>query len=353
MNYLKSFYSSSPSLIIKLKRNKHNFYQYISKDNKVFSYPTYFDNDKISGEIELNLNNNKSIIINSLSIYLIGILHNEKLNLSETIFQDIIEIIDQNNPINIINKITNFNFCFQPKNKPYETYLGNYTQITYYLNVIGNMIIDDNVSKIEKKLEICCLKPTPKKICDEFYLNKDNNKNKNINIGIENVIHVNINLLKSNYFMDDVIVGKIKIIKSELQLNGIFLEIKKEEKINFEKNNFTNSETMARYELVEGFPETGDEIYFRYYLSGVKNLTPSYNNNDNNDKDKKNIFEVRYFLAFEFNDDTGYQFFKNIEITIYRMNLNNIISKNDSNEKKDEENEKEKFISVKNQLKNQ
>ncbi len=237
MNYLKSFYSSSPSLIIKLKRNKHNFYQYISKDNKVFSYPTYFDNDKISGEIELNLNNNKSIIINSLSICLIGILHNEKLNLSETIFQDIIEIIDQNNPINIINKITNFNFCFQPKNKPYETYLGNYTQITYYLNVIGNMIIDDNVSKIEKKLEICCLKPTPKKICDEFYLNKDNNKNKNINIGIENVIHVNINLLKSNYFMDDVIVGKIKIIKSELQLNGIFLEIKKEEKINLEKNN--------------------------------------------------------------------------------------------------------------------
>ena len=96
------------------------------------------------------------------------------------------------------------------------------------------MIIDDNVSKIEKKLEICCLKPTPKKICDEFYLNKDNNKNKNINIGIENVIHVNINLLKSNYFMDDVIVGKIKIIKSELQLNGIFLEIKKEEKINLQ-----------------------------------------------------------------------------------------------------------------------
>ena len=349
MNYIKSFYSSPPSLSIKLNKNKHNCFQYISKENNIFIYPTYFDNDKISGEIELNLNNNKSIIIKSLSIYLIGILHNEKMNLSEIIFQDTLELLGQKNPIEIINKITKFDFCFQPTNKPYETYIGESTQIRYYLNVVGNMIIDEEFSKIEKKVEICCLKPAPKKICDEFYLTKENNKNININIGLENVIHVNIKLLKSNYCMDDAIVGKIKIVKSNLKLNGIFLEIKKEEKINLENRDLEITENMARYELVEGFPEEGDEIYFRYYLTGVKNLTPSYKNN-NDDKDKINKFEVKYFITFEFNDGTGYQFFKNIEITIYRMNLAKILPKGE--DKNEKENTGEKFISVKSQLKN-
>jgi vacuolar protein sorting-associated protein 26 len=349
MNYLKSFYSSPPSLSIKLNKNKHNFFQYISKENKIFLYPTYFDNDIISGEIELNLNDNKSIIVNSLSIYLIGILHNEKINLSEIIFQDTLELLGQTKRIEIINKITKFNFCFQPTSKPYETYIGESTQIRYYLNVVGNIITDEEFSKIEKKVEICCLKPVPKKICDEFYLNKENNKNININIGIENVIHVNIKLLKSNYCMDDEIVGKIKIVKSELKLNGIFLEIKKEEKIYLENKELVNTENMARYELAEGFPEEGDEIYFRYYLTGVKNLTPSYKNN-NDDKDKNNKFEVKNFLTFEFNDDTGYQFFKNIEIAIYRMNLANILPKGE--DKNEKENTGEKFISIKSQLKN-
>ena len=347
MNYLKSFFSFSPSISIKLDKNNHNFFQYISKDNKILSYPTYYDKDKISGKIELDLNNNNSIILQSLTIYLTGILQNENSKISDIIFQDQIQIITQENPINIIDKNSNFNFSFLPKNKPYETYIGNSTQIKYFLNAIANIIIDDNSSKIENKVEICCLKPATKEICDEYYLNKDNNKNLNINIGIENVIHVNIKLLKTKYCLDDVIIGKIKIVKSEIQLNNIFLEIKKEEKINVGNANFANCENLARYELVEGYPEEEDEIYFRYYLNGVKNLTPSYSdiNKDDKDKDNEKKFEVRYFLAFEFNDDSGYQFFKNIEINILRMNVNNLKTK-------EEKNKEDKFISVKKELNN-
>ena len=351
MNYLKSFYTSSPSISIKLDKNNHNYFQYISKDNIIYSLPTYFDNDKISGEIELNLNNNKSIILDSLTIYLIGILQNQNSKISDIIFQENLQILGHENPQNIISKITKYNFSFKPKNKPYETYMGNSTQIKYFINAIANINMDDNFSKIEKKIEICCLKPASKKVCDDYYLNKDLNKSLNVNIGIENVIHVNIKLLKTKYCLDDVIVGKMKIVKSELQLTGIFLEIKREEKINVGNTNLANCEDLARYELVEGYPESGDEIHFRYYLNGVKNLTPSYKNeNNNDDRDKENKLEVRYFLAFEFNDNKGYQFFKNIEITIYRMNLNNLNLKDDKKESK-ENNDEGKFISIKKELK--
>ena len=72
--------------------------------------------------------------------------------------------------------------------------------------------MDDNFSKIEKKIEICCLKPALKKIYGDYYLNKDNNNSLSVNIGIENVILVNIKLLKTKYCLDDEIVGKMKIV---------------------------------------------------------------------------------------------------------------------------------------------
>lgn len=75
------------------------------------------------------------------------------------------------------------------------------------------------------------MKPISKNICEDYFLNKNNNKEININIGIENVIHVKINLLKSKYCLDDEIIGKITIVKSETTLNNIFLEIKREEKL--------------------------------------------------------------------------------------------------------------------------
>ena len=344
MNYIKSLISSSPSISIRLDKNSHNFFQYITK-TRLFLYPTYFDNDKITGTIQLKLNNNKSILIESLSIYLIGVLQNQKSNIYENIFEDIVIISPKGTPQIIINEISNFNFEFEPKRKPYETYIGQSNQIKYFLNVVADIVIEGKSSKIENKLDICCLKPASKKICDEIYLNKDINKALKVNIGVENVIHINIELLKTKYCLDDVITGKIKIVKSKIQLNSINLVIKREEKINIGEINLADCQDLAKYELLEGLPEENDIIYFRYYLNGVKNLTPSYNNIDEKDKTKK--FEVRHFLSFEFNDNNGYQFFKNIEFEIIRMNLNNIIT----DEKKDEKESKEKFISLKNSFK--
>ena len=346
MNYFKSFYTYSPSVSIKLEPNNHKKFKYITKDNIIQSFPTYYDKDKISGNIELKLNNNKSILIESLNIYLLGLFQNNNAKISDKIFEDSIQIIGPNNPETIISEINNFNFVFEPKSKPYETYIGDSIQIIYVLTVIAKIKVNNNSQEINNQVGICCLKPATKKIYEEYYLNKEYNKNLNINIGVENVIHVNIKLFKTKYCLDDVIVGKIKINKSEIQLNNIFLEIKREEKTITGDTNLSNIQNLGKYELVEGYPETGDEIYFRYYLNGVKNLGPSYNNNKD-DKDKK--YEVKYYVSFEFNDDQGYQFFKNIEIGIYRMYLDNILNQNEGDNKNNIESKNE-FLSVKKQL---
>ena len=320
MEYFKFLYSSPPSLIINLTSNGHKSYKYITKENNINEYPTFYDNDEISGNIELKLNNNKSLIYEYISINLYGILtiNSSKTKLSTEIYKESQELSTKKTPDIITNEISKFSFVFSPHIKPYETYIGTLYQIRYYIKAVIKTSNTNTPPLIEDKIEIACLKPVKKILCDEIYLNQNI---KEINIGVENVIHVKINLMKTKFFLDDVIVGKIKIVKSEIELNSIKLVIKKEEKF-FQLNDIlVHNEDLSKYEIAEGFIEQGDELYFKYYLKNIKNLTPNYDYKDENDKNKMN---VKYFLCFCFNDEQGYEFFKHIEIDIYRMNISDM-----------------------------
>ena len=337
MEYLKFFYSSPPSIEINLKSNGHKSYKYITKDNKIIEYPTFYDNDEISGNIILKLNNTKSLIYEYVSINICGILTIDSQNskIKTEIYKECQELTGKKSPNIITNEITNFSFNFTPKIKPYETYIGSLLQIRYYINAIIKTNNTNSPPLIEKQIEIVCLKLPKKEICDKIYLKEKNKEKKEINIGVENVIHVRINLLKTKFFLDDVIIGKIKIIKSEIELNSIFLTIKREEKYYQLDDIKVKNEDLSNYEIAEGFIEQGDELCFKYFLKNIKNLTPSYDyKNDNNNK-----ISVKYYLCFCFNDDQGYQFFKHIEIDIYRMNVSNINK------------EEAKFISIRNLMK--
>ena len=337
MEYLKFFYSSPPSIEINLKSNGHKSYKYITKDNKIIEYPTFYDNDEISGNIILKLNNTKSLIYEYVSINICGILTIDSQNskIKTEIYKECQELTGKKSPNIITNEITNFSFNFTPKIKPYETYKGSLLQIRYYINAIIKTNNTNSPPLIEKQIEIVCLKLPKKEICDKIYLKEKNKEKKEINIGVENVIHVRINLLKTKFFLDDVIIGKIKIIKSEIELNSIFLTIKREEKYYQLDDIKVKNEDLSNYEIAEGFIEQGDELCFKYFLKNIKNLTPSYDyKNDNNNK-----ISVKYYLCFCFNDDQGYQFFKHIEIDIYRMNVSDI------------DKEEAKFISIRNLMK--
>ena len=337
MEYLKFLYSSPPSSVINIDPKKHKSYKYITKDNKIKEYITFYDTDEISGNIELKLNNTKSLIYELASINLYGVLMIDSPNtkLRTEIYKESKDLTENKSLSIITNEITNFRFNFTPKVKPYETYIGNLIQIKYYLKASIKTTGTNAPLFIEKEIEIACLKPEKKATCDKISINKSELNKKEINIGVENIIHVRISLLKTKFFLDDVIVGKIKIIKSEIELNNIFLTIKKEEKYFQLDDVMVNNEDISNYEIAEGFFEQRDEICFKYFLRNIKNLSPSYDYKEDN----KNKISVKYYLCFCFNDDQGYQFFKHIEIDIYRMNITNMTK------------EDKKFISSKSLMK--
>lgn len=74
------------------------------------------------------------------------------------------------------------------------------------------------------------------------------------------------------------------------------------------------SETLTRFEVMDGCPVRGERIPLRLYLSGLSDLSPSYPN-------VANSFSVRYFLNLVLVDEEDRRYFKQQEITLWRKDL--------------------------------
>ena len=157
----------------------------------------------------------------------------------------------------------------------------------------------------------------------EEYLVKESNVIY-LDVGIKNEIHIlfqspsrvyhlNERLYGFLYFkmMDlDIHYGEITILRTETPLS--------EDSINavdksLDKYNHANSETLYKYEIIDGTPIAGEHVPIRLDLSGVKHLTPSYPN-------VYNCLSVRYYFNLVLLTIEGRRYFKKQEITLYRRN---------------------------------
>jgi len=88
------------------------------------------------------------------------------------------------------------------------------------------------------------------------------------------------------------------------------LEIKRRETVGGGASARAESETVAKYEIMDGGPARGEVIPIRLHLSPYE-LTPSYPN-------VHNKFAVRYSLNLVLVDDEDRRYFKQQEIMLYR-----------------------------------
>ena len=72
----------------------------------------------------------------------------------------------------------------------------------------------------------------------------------------------------------------------------------------------TDSETVVRFEIMDGAPVKGETIPIRLFLSGF-DLTPTY-------KDVNKKFSVRTYLSLVLIDEDARRYFKQSEILLYR-----------------------------------
>ncbi|PSS04481.1 Vacuolar protein sorting-associated protein like, partial [Actinidia chinensis var. chinensis] len=118
---------------------------------------------------------------------------------------------------------------------------------------------------------------------------------------------VNVRL---RFHLKDVIIGKIYFLLIRIKIKNMDLEIRRRESTGSGANTHVETETLAKFELMDGAPVRGESIPIRLFLSPYE-LTPTHRNINNK-------FSVKYYLNLVLVDEEDRRYFKQQEITIYR-----------------------------------
>uniref|UniRef100_A0A7R9XVG1 Vacuolar protein sorting-associated protein 26 n=1 Tax=Prasinoderma coloniale TaxID=156133 RepID=A0A7R9XVG1_9VIRI len=198
----------------------------------------------------------------------------------------------------ILDRPAKFTFEFPSVEMPYESYSGMHVRVRYLLRV--TFARQYGMSQTES-LELWVRNPEA--------LPEVNNPIK-MEVGIEDCLHIEFEYSKAKYHLRDVVVGKIYFLMVRIHIKHMEIEIKRRETTGTGGSQHSESETVAKYEVMDGEPASRECIPIRLYLSNY-DLTPSYGN-------VLNKFSVRYFLQLVLIDEEDRRYFKQQEITLFR-----------------------------------
>lgn len=148
----------------------------------------------------------------------------------------------------------------------------------------------------------------------------ESNSSIKMDVGIEDCLHIEFEYSKSKYslitetclqlryHLKDVIVGKIYFLLVRLKIKHMELSIIRRETTGAPPNQYNESETITKFEIMDGAPVRGETIPIRLFLGGF-DLTPTF-------KDVNKKFSTRYYLSLVLVDNDGRRYFKQSEITL-------------------------------------
>lgn len=192
---------------------------------------------------------------------------------------------------------TEYPFEFPNVEKPYEVYTGSNVRLRYFLRIT----VVRRISDLFREIDICVhtLSSYP----------ESNNPIK-MEVGIEDCLHIEFEYNKSKYHLKDVIVGKIYFLLVRIKIKHMEIAIIKREQTGTGPQQYTESDTIAKYEIMDGAPVKGESIPIRVFLAGY-DLTPTM-------RDINKKFSVKYFLNLVLMDTEDRRYFKQQEITLWR-----------------------------------
>ncbi|SHO76705.1 Similar to S.cerevisiae protein PEP8 (Vacuolar protein component of the retromer) [Malassezia sympodialis ATCC 42132] len=258
-------------------------------------FPVYLDGETLSGTVVIQPRNAKKLMHEGIKIEFIGSIelfydrgnHYEFLSLVQ-------ELADPGE----IRDTETFPFEFKNVEKLYESYNGINVKLRYYLRVTIGRRMSDVVR--ERDLWV-----------HSFRLPADSNNAIKMEVGIEDCLHIEFEYNKSKYHLKDVIVGKIYFLLVRIKIKHMELSIIRRETTGSAPNQYNESETITKFEIMDGAPVRGETIPIRLFLGGFE-LTPTF-------RDVNKKFSTRYYLNLVLIDEESRRYFKQQEITFFRI----------------------------------
>ncbi|KAF8398140.1 hypothetical protein HHK36_017066 [Tetracentron sinense] len=283
MNYLIGAFKPPCNISITFVDSRTRKQVQLKKENgQAAMVPLFQSQESIIGEVSIEPMQGKKVEHNGVKIELlgqIGLLHFlQVFILSELYFDrgnfyDFTSLVRELDVPGEIYENKTYPFEFSTVEMPYESYNGVNVRNFTPLPSINNSI----------KMEV----------------------------GIEDCLHIEFEYSKSKYHLKDVIIGKIYFLLVRIKIKNMELEIRRRESTGSGPNTYVETETLAKFELMDGAPVRGESIPVRLFLSPYE-LTPTYRNINNK-------FSVKYYLNLVLVDEEERRYFKQQEITVYRL----------------------------------
>lgn len=256
----------------------------------------YYDGESISGTVNVKLKKPGQKLehqgiridfIGQIEVYYDRGNHNEFCSLTRQLSRS----------GELVQNTTNFRFEFTQVEKPFESYSGVNVKLRYFLRVVIAKRLGDIIKEYDVMVHTLSTYP-------------DGGPSIRMEVGIEDCLHIEFEYNKSRYHLKDVIVGKIYFLLVRIKIKYMEIAIIKRESVGMSSNMYNDSETIAKYEIMDGAPVRSESIPIRLFLAGY-DLTPTM-------KDVNKKFSVRYYLNLVLIDEEERRYFKQQEIILWR-----------------------------------
>ncbi len=215
MNFLNNLIKKPPSIKIVLDTNENKFLS--SKDEKgnKIELPIYNDWDPVKGKVIIDLNRNKNFQHQGIKIELIGVMETSSKRKTISKFISLCKDLESSNELD--NEISQYEFEFSNIEKPHDSYQGNFNTVKYLLKAT----LLTSYKNIEFDQEIIVQKP----FYNIYGDNELSNPPINMEIGIEEWIHVSFQVFKSRFFLKDCIEGEVNFKVVSFKFSSMEIQI--------------------------------------------------------------------------------------------------------------------------------
>lgn len=191
-------------------------------------------------------------------------------------------------------------FEFKHVEMSHESFSGRHVEIKYFIKVV----IKRNLSDIAAQRVIWVHNPTE----SESESERVGSGGCNLEIGIEDQIHLNFISPKLKYSLNDFLIGQVNFSLVNIMIKSVDLSIVRRECVG---DRITNQQVLQKYQIIDASPLKNDRIPFKVPLKNLKDLTPTY-------KQVEKACSLQYFVNLIIYDCEGRRFFKQQEIELYR-----------------------------------
>jgi len=259
----------------------------VLKDGQTEALLVFSDKDPVAGEVTLKLDPGKRLEHLGVKIEFIGMIEMFYGNYHE--FSNLVRDLDA--PGELTASKT-YAFDFSTVDKQYDSYNGINVKLRYLLRVtVARQYSPSVVHEQDIWVKNIMQNPAP-----------EINNSIKMEVGIEDCLHIEFEYNRSKYHLKDVVIGKIYFLLVRLKIKHMEIEIRKRESTGSGSDLYNESETITKFEIMDGAPVRGESVPVRLFLSGF-DLTPTYRNVNNK-------FSVKYYLNLVLVDEEDRRYFK-------------------------------------------